>query len=485
MGISNAMNNAASGLRANSRLIDSISNNVANELTPGYARRVTELSSATINGYGSGVVALATTRVEDALLTSERRVGDASAAASTVKSNAYSSILAAMGEPGKTGAVATLVTDLETALMAAAAAPQSQASLQNVASSAEALADGLNKVAAANRTARAEADAEIARQVTGLNANLNRVDELNRKIAAMNVQGVDTLSLQDQRAQVIDQISSVVPVRTVARENGAIALYTQTGGLLLDGQVYEMSFEATGDVITPDMTVGNGLSGLRQNQGGLGTLTNVTTSGANSAIAGGSLAALFEVRDSIVPGFDAEVDRLAAELIDRFDGVQTGGANDGLLVDTDPAAGVLGIAARIKLSAAVDPDQGGSLAVLRSGIATTESTETGYGNHLQRLAEALSAARTPVGWTTQVAAADAGVMASNLASYYATHANSTESDRAFMVARQASLAEQEQNRTGVDSDTELQTLMVVEQAYSANARVMTVIDDLMQTLLEI
>lgn len=117
MGISNAMNNAASGLRANSRLIDTISNNVANELTPGYARRVTELSSATINGYGSGVVALATTRVEDALLTSERRVGDASAAAATVKSNAYSGILATIGEPGKTGAVATLVTDLETALM--------------------------------------------------------------------------------------------------------------------------------------------------------------------------------------------------------------------------------------------------------------------------------------------------------------------------------------------------------------------------------
>jgi flagellar hook-associated protein 1 len=37
----------------------------------------------------------------------------------------------------------------------------------------------------------------------------------------------------------------------------------------------------------------------------------------------------------------------------------------------------------------------------------------------------------------------------------------------------------------VDTDAELQDLMLIEQHYAANARVMTVVDELMQRLLNI
>jgi flagellar hook-associated protein 1 FlgK len=38
---------------------------------------------------------------------------------------------------------------------------------------------------------------------------------------------------------------------------------------------------------------------------------------------------------------------------------------------------------------------------------------------------------------------------------------------------------------GVDKDQEMQTLLQIEQAYSANVRVIQVVNDMMQTLLEI
>ena len=53
----------------------------------------------------------------------------------------------------------------------------------------------------------------------------------------------------------------------------------------------------------------------------------------------------------------------------------------------------------------------------------------------------------------------------------------SDEDRAYLTARQSTLAEQETNATGVDTDAELQSLMLVEQAYAANARVLSVIDD--------
>ena len=55
MGISGALYNAASGLAAAARLADTVSNNVSNAQTAGYARRTTELSSLSLGGYGSGV----------------------------------------------------------------------------------------------------------------------------------------------------------------------------------------------------------------------------------------------------------------------------------------------------------------------------------------------------------------------------------------------------------------------------------------------
>ena len=64
MGISSALNNAASGLAASARLADTISNNVANAMTEGFGRRTTEITSLSLGGYGSGARVGGTTRAE-------------------------------------------------------------------------------------------------------------------------------------------------------------------------------------------------------------------------------------------------------------------------------------------------------------------------------------------------------------------------------------------------------------------------------------
>ena len=75
-------------------------------------------------------------------------------------------------------------------------------------------------------------------------------------------------------------------------------------------------------------------------------------------------------------------------------------------------------------------------------------------------------------------------MASEISSFFAGRGARSDDDRAYLTARQATLSEQETSVTGVDTDTELQSLTLVEQTYAANAHVLSVIDDLMKILLE-
>jgi flagellar hook-associated protein 1 FlgK len=163
-----------------------------------------------------------------------------------------------------------------------------------------------------------------------------------------------------------------------------------------------------------------------------------------------------------------------------------GGARDaagaGLFVDDGTGVGAAG---RIALNAAVDPTQGGAAWRLRDGLAAASPGDEGNGAILQSLADAMSTARAATGWVTQNASADAGTMASELASFYAARAAGGEESRAYLAGRQTTLAESEMNVIGVDTDAELQSLTLVQQAYAANARVLSVIDDLMKRLLEV
>jgi flagellar hook-associated protein 1 FlgK len=264
MSISGALNNASLGLAVTARLADTISNNVSNAMTPGFGRRVTEVSSLALGGYGSGVRVVGTTRTENPFLTAERRAMDAALGAASATSNVYERISGALGEPGSPAALATRATALETRLMSAVASPQSLTQLTDAVAAARALAQSMNGVAQENTRLRTEADAEIARQVKTMNDGLHGVRELNLKITTLSLKGEDVSALKDERERVIDSLSSIVPLRVANRENETVALYAANGGTLLDGRVWELKFTRGPTTVTPDMTLGAPLSGLAQ-----------------------------------------------------------------------------------------------------------------------------------------------------------------------------------------------------------------------------
>lgn len=481
MSISSALNSAMSGLFAAGRASALVSGNIANAMTPGYARRSLELVSNA--GTGPGVQVLGIHRHADPGLIANRRGADAAHGAAEVISGFHARLESLIGTATDAQSIPARLADFESSLITAASRPESAERLDAVALRAGGLAGALAGASSGLRDMRESADREIATQVTRLNAALTRVRDLNVRITASGASGANTGGLMDQRQLLVDEINTIVPVRIAARDHGQIALYSDGGAILLDGTAAQVGFTAS-NAILPHMTAENGmLSGLELN--GIA----IRTGSDDGALRGGTLGALFAVRDELAVTAQAGLDAQARDLVERFQApgldptVAAGAA--GLFTDAgarfDPGSET-GLAGRIGLNAVVDPLAGGTSWKLRAGLGATVPGAVGEARQLTAFADALTAPRIPASGHFGTGPLTAAAIATSVQSRAAQDRGLSEQALGFAAAGRSELLRMELAR-GVDTDAELQTLMVVEQAYAANVRVIQAVDEMMQTLL--
>ena len=484
MSMSSALSNALSGLTAASRTADIISSNVANAQTDGYGRREINLSSRVLGGEGSGVHIDGTSRIVNQGVIADRRLADASLGASTTHAGFLQRIENVIGEPGAGGSLTERMLGLDAAFVEAASRPDSEPRLQNVLRNAQGLSDHINLISREIQTQRTQADKSIAQQVKKLNNSLSRIEQLNTSILTQTTSGRDASALMDQRQQLVDQISSIIPMRAVPRDKGEIALITTGGAILLDGRPAEIGFTPVG-IITEDMTLAAGsLSGLTLNGNPVGT-------SGNGVMAGGSLRALFEVRDELATTAQTNLDSVARNLIDRFQDPSTdttlGVLDAGLFTDAGAffdSANEPGLSSRLSINTRVDPTSGGEIWRLRDGIGAATQGEVGNAVILQNLSSALTENNVPVSGNITNASRSAVGLASDFLSRISSNRQSAEEEITFSLTKVSALKTQEL-QSGVDTDYEMQQLLLVEQSFAANARVMQTIDELIQTLMGI
>ncbi|MEM6303417.1 MAG: flagellar hook-associated protein FlgK [Pseudomonadota bacterium] len=478
MSISVALQNAVQGLGAAGYGAQVVSNNISNALTPGYARRTLELGSGALGG----VTVLGVSRNIDAGLASDRRLAEAGQLYYGAASDFYARFESLLGVPGDANSLSGRLADFEGTLVTAASRPDAPDRLQQAVNAARSLADGIAAASDGVQAARTQADQAIALEVAQLNTALQQVQTLNAQITAAQAKSEETASLDDQRFQVLDQIGTLVPLRIYQRDDGQVALYSTNGALLLEGSAATIEFNGVGQV-TPYMSLAGGqLSGITIN--GL----PVSADGANGGLGGGSIGGNFEVRDRLGVEAQAELDAYARDLIERFQdpavdpSLAPGDA--GLFTDQGAAflpAAAPGIAQRITINAAVDPTQGGETWRLRDGINAAAQGPVGEASLLQAVGDALTTPRTTADGTFAGDANTASALLSNLTSITAAKQIGTDQQLSFANARVTELTEL-QLADGVDTDAELQRLIQVEQAYAANARMIQVLDELMDVL---
>ncbi len=485
MSISGTLSNAYSGLVAAARSAEVISQNVSNAMTDGFGRREIALAASSLNGRGAGVRVEGVTRQVDQIAIADRRLAEAALGKNSVLADAHARMEEVIGVPGESGALADRVAAFESALVSAASRPESELRLQNVFYAAGDLVTHLNSISDTSQDMRMDADKSIEDQVSALNQTLADVAQLNRDIRVQIGAGRDVNGLKDQRQVLIDRIADVVPIKTFAREHGQIALTTTGGAVLLEGKPAVFDFAATG-VITPDMTLASGaLSGLTLNG------KTVSIGSGNGLLAGGSLAALFEIRDKAAPFASAQVDALARNLMERFEEAgldpTLSSGDPGLFTDSGSALDVsleTGLARRLARNTAVDPAEGGALWRLRDGLGATAAGSVGDNSRLSGFADALTSATTPASGQFSAGESSLSGLTGDLTALNSAARLEFERAESFSRGRFQELKSIEME-SGVDTDREMQILLQVEQAYAANARVISTVDDMLQRLLEI
>ncbi|NSY38776.1 flagellar hook-associated protein FlgK [Leisingera sp. ANG59] len=482
MSIYSALNSAMSGLSAASRSSQIVSENLANALTPGYTRRVLDLNSpgAGVPGVRVGHVQ----RLNDPVVISNRRVAEADFGAAKVQADFFSRMSDLVGSVDDEMSLASQLSEFESSLIEVVSRPDSQPRLSDLSVKAETLADSISRTAEGLRGLRINADSAINSQVDTVNQALKEIEKLNARIMVVEAGGMDAVSMHDQRDQLIDQVNEIIPVNVVRRDNGQVTLYSTGGVMLLDGKASELSFNSSRDIM-PHMTLDNGmLSGLEVNG-------RVIDTGPNGPLRGGTLTAQFEIRDVTAVEAQEDLDAMARDLIERFqdpalDGT-IGVTDAGIFTDGGgffDAANTVGISNRIELNGLVSLTGSAETWRFRDGLYAAAPGDPGDSSLLQGYSDALNTTRTVSSVGLGTSDLTASTLSANLLSRFAQD-NETAARGSTFAATSFNELSQAELALGVDTDAELQNLMLVEKYYAANARVISVVDELMETLLRI
>jgi len=481
--LTSALNAAQTSLSNTSTQTNIVSRNISNASDPDYNRRNAALAT---NVYGAQVVSIE--RAQDQALFRQTIKGASAASGQKALLTGLETLKGIFGGNDYETSPAAMLGTLRDTLSTFASQPGESTLARSSVADAQTLAAGIRDASAAVQKVRLDTDNEIERQVGKLNELLARFETANNNVTRGTQLGRDVSGDLDERDGLLKQISEIVGVSTITRSNNDVAIYTSDGTTLFETVPRPVTF--TPSVGFAATVQGNSIfvDGVPMGAG----------QGANST-AKGSLQGLLQVRDEMAPAIQTHLDEIARALIVTFaetdqSAVPTLPDQPGLFTwaGANVPAGatvVPGIAASFSVNAALIPAQGGNPNLLRDGGingAAYVANPTGAASFSARLDTFVVAIDTPMGFD-----AASGLSPSTSVIDFAADSlgwlelNRSEASSASETreAFRFRAVEAYSNDTGVSIDEEMSMLLELEQSYTAAARLISAIDQMLESLM--
>jgi flagellar hook-associated protein 1 FlgK len=327
MGLSQALSSALAGVNTTQQGLSVIAGNVANANTPGYVEEgVTQIETAASGLGGTSVDVTGINRNLNTLLQSQLWTETSGGSYADTTSSLYQQLQNIYGTPGTPSSFDGIYNSFTTALQSLATSPSSYSAQAAVVSSAQAVAQNLNSMTASVQQLRTQAEAGIANDVQTANSMLNQIAQINQQLSGAAVSDSTSATLEDQRDQDITQLSQLMNVNVVKNSNNQISLFTSTGQQMVSGsQASQLSFNNAG-TLTPTAQWSADPS-----QDGVGTITLTSPAGsttdlvATKAIQSGEIGAYLQMRDTVLPQAQNQLDEMANQMSQALSNQATAG----------------------------------------------------------------------------------------------------------------------------------------------------------------
>jgi flagellar hook-associated protein 1 len=449
-GLNTSLSIAVQALQAEQGALNVTTNNISNVNTPGYSRQQAILNEAPTfqeNGvtFGGGVTLQQFQSVRDQLLQLRIYEETQGQSNSQTQLNSLTQIEGIFSDP--TQGVGGALSAFFDSLSQLSTNPTDSNARQQVLTAANNLANQFHQAVSSLGTIESGLDQAVPQTVDQINRLTGQIATLNGQVAQMQGLGQDPGSTQDQRDELIRQLSGLVNISVTQTEHG-LTLTTANGVPLV---VANQSF---------DLKAGDSSSSVQD-------VFSAQGQDITSQIQGGQLGGTLQIRDQVIPQVLSQLDSLASQFANSFNTRHQAGfdasGNAGGNFFTPPAA-VAGAAAGFGV-AITDP----------SLVAASSDGSAGSNGNLAQLI-AIRDQQLPSG-------ASPLNLYSNLVLQVGNLGANAQGDVTASNLSVQQLTDQRSSVSGVSLDEETTNMIRYQRAYEAGARVVTTVDSMFDTLM--
>ncbi len=435
------LTNALASLNAQRYGLDVTGQNIANANTPGYTRQRADLAEVgPVPGISalyatqhpnSSVTVSGTSRLNDPVVDARARSEHGRNGYLQTSAGTLSSVEGLVDEPSDHG-LAEQLNDFWNSWASVANNPGDAAARNVVLQKAAGLASSINETSAALGRVTQSVTQQANAATDQINTAATALAQLNGDIAVATATGTNANALADQRDSLLMKLSDLSGAQASIQPNG-------TATVTIGGQTVVSSTTATAVSLSPS--------------------NQIMVGGTPAGPAGGSLQALVDGLNTALPGYAAQLDSVASALASTVNAAQASGydlaGNPGGPLFAGTTAATLSVVVTNPANLAASGTPGGNL----GGSVALSMSQLGS---------------SPTG---------ADVAYRNLIGTLATDVQRADQQAAVQQAVTTSVDGLAQSSAGVSFDEETTNLLTYQRAYQASSRVLTTVDETLDTLI--
>jgi flagellar hook-associated protein 1 FlgK len=433
-----------------------IGHNTANVNTEGYSRQRLDYRTSPPGGIGqynvgSGVDVGSLGRIRDQLLDGHIRERRSQVAYWNQRYESLQEVESTLNGLGDVN-IDSRLQEFWAAWQDLANDPESESSRLALLQRSQSLTSSIRR-ASSDLTAQLEnANDQIVFEVDHVNQLTSQIASLNVGINQAELNGSEASDLRDQRDLILEELSGIIDISSEEHSGGAINVYS--GGQVL---------------VQVDTSIDLHVSSIAGNSSQLPTIKHGIT-GSEMQITQGSLRALLDLRDTDIRPALEDLDTLATTLASRVNAIHRTGYGLDNTSGIDFFANNVTGAADLRVNEVIVDD------VAR--IASASSPNAAGDNSIALAVAAvqneklLNDGRATLDEFNRNISLRAG---SNL-SYANAQLEIENAAQENLLSRRASIS-------GVSIDEEMTRLIQVQKAYEAAAKIITTVDEMINTLL--